>query len=318
MSKCHKVEWEEITRAITGAIAEGMPVWQAIEGMVGCPGDVQGTVDGRFPEWSVPVELIEPRRRRSTLDYAEVREVGAHCSSWQRAAPWRPGRSPPAPQDGARAGMEIIDVRIAIQRPLVQDVTPEMVARDGGNVIRDVLASMRDEILLDVEALVRERLAAAGEKGGLGYDLYLENTRERGSYDRVFLEARHILEAGRSVATACPHASFPRGLFCLLSPSQALQLLRKGGLDARSMSVCGIDAVVSQLPGRRADIEARSAMVAVKGSVSVAMSKIRIRMTQDGGVCGVEAGYDMGAEIVPRMTARLVTEQGAGDRVRHG
>lgn len=311
-------DWEELTKSITKAIADGDPVWQVVEGKTDPKEDVQRTVDARFPEWTVPLRRIAPRPRRSVLDYAKVREVSAHYSSWQRAAPWRPGRSQPASRDGARAGVEVIGVEIAIQRPLVLDVTPEMVARDGGNVVRDVLASMRDEILLDVERKVRERLAGAKREDGLGYDLHIQNTRERGSYDKVPLGARHILEAGRGVARACPHASFPRGLFCLLTPSQALQLLREGSLDTRSMSVRGVDAVVSPLAGNRTDLEEHSAMVAVKDSVSVAMSRVRIRITQDAGVCGIEASYDMGAEIVPRMTARLVTEMGAGDLVLYG
>lgn len=307
--------WEELTKSITGAIMAGSDVWQVIKEP---PETVRLAADGRSPEWSLPIGRIAPRPRRSILDYAEVREVGMHYTSWQRAAPWRPGRAPPMPQDGARAGVEVIDVKISTRRSLLHDVTREMLSRDGGNVVRDVLASMRDEILLDVESEVRARLASTKREDGLGYDLHIQNTRQRGDYDRVPLGARHIIEAGKGAARACPHASFPHGLFCLLSPSQALQIMREGTLDTESMNVCGIDVVVSPLAGRRTDMEEHSAMVAVKGSVSVAMSAAKVKITQDAGVCGIEASYDMGAEIVPRMTARLVTERGAGDLVLHG
>jgi len=312
-----QASWDELTQSITEDMAKGTNVWKTIEGRTHPKEDIQRTVDGQFPEWSVPIERIEPRRRRSILDYAEVREVSPHYASWQRATTWRPKRGPPASPEGSRAGTEIIDVKIAAQRALVQNVTPEMAARDGGNIVRNVLASMRDEILLDVEREVRARLAGTKREDGLGYDLHIQNTRERGAYDKVPLRARHILEAGKSVAGAHAHAGFPRGLFCLLSPSQALQLLREGDLDAKSMSVYGVDAVVSPLPGRRTDLEARSAMVAVKGSVSVAMSRARVRIAQGGGAYGIEANYDMGVEIVPKMTARLVTEMGAGDLVSY-
>lgn len=315
MGKGRRAVWDERTQSITGAMAKGAGVWEAIEGWTEPKEEVQRSADGQFPEWAVPIGRIRPRPRRSILDYAEVREVGPDCTSWQRVAPWRPDRGSPSAPDGACAGMEIIDVKIAAQSTLVQNVTPEMADRDGGNIVRNVLASMRDEILLDVESEVRARLAETKREDGPGYELYVQNTKKQGGDDKVVLSARHILEAGRCVAGAHPHAGFPRGLFCLLSPSQALQLLREGDLDAKSMSVCGIDAVVSPLPGRRTDLEARSAMVAVKGSVSVAMIRVRIRMAQVGGAYDIEASYDMGAEIVPRMTARLVTEMGAGDLV---
>jgi len=144
-----------------------------------------------------------------------------------------------------RAGVWAIDVRGEPRRSLVQAVDRDAVSHDGGNVTRDVFASMRDEILLDVEGEARARLADTSTKSGLAYELYLQNTRKRGSYEKATLGARHILDAGRRIAGACPQVPFPGGLFCMLSPSQAVQLFHEGTFGVKSMSVCGVDVVVN-------------------------------------------------------------------------
>lgn len=314
----HNVSWEELTRSMTGALAGIKDVWAVVEDAIDSPDEIWRKENEQSPVWSLRLGRITPRPRRSILDYARVMEGTSYHISWQRVMPWRPARNPEMRGDDPQSGTWNIEVRGDARRSLLQVVDRNATARDGGNVVRDAFASMRDEVILDVEREVRARLAGTGKEDGLAYELYLQNTRGRGSYEKVSLGARHVLDAARRIVEGCPQVPFPHGLFCLLSPSQAVQLLREGTLDADRMSVCGIDVVVSPVVGDRTEIEDLGAMVAAKGSVGIAMGTAKVRMVQGSEECNIGLQYSMGAAITPRMTARIVTERGGGSLEGHG
>lgn len=313
----HRQDWEGLTRSMTAALAGAVPVWEAVRKGMGSLGEIRQDEGAESPVWSVPIDRITPPPRRSVLDYARVREVEPDYVIWHKLIPPRPvdvseSSGSPGP------GPWITEEGHSARRSLLQEVELEAVPRGGQDVMGEVFASMRDEVLADVEGEARKALAGAERGDGLAYENRLENTRGPGSYEKVILGARHVLDAGRSLAEGSPQVAFPHGLFCLLSPSQAVQLMLDGALDAGRMSVCGIDVVVSPVLGGGMGPEALGAMVAAKGSVDVALSKAEIRMVTDARACRIEMGYAVGVKLCPRMTARIVTEIGGGSLEIYG
>lgn len=305
-----KTSWEHLTRSITTALSGTGSIWDAIRKETGSPGEIRDETGAKSPVWLVPFARITPPPRRSVLGYAEVSEIDPRHAAWRRVAPPRPAPGSAGPEDDLRQGAWTTEAGSCELRSLLQSVPRDAASLEGRNIVRDAFASMRNEALADVEREVRKSLA--GVKGdGLAYELHLQNTRQ-GSDEKASLRARHVLNAGRRLTEGRSQVPFPHGLFCMLSPSQAAQLMLEGTLDAGSMSVCGIDIVVSPVVGHRTDLEARSAMVASRGSVDVALSKAEVRIVKDAKACRIEMEYAVGAEIAPHMTARIVTEQGGG------
>lgn len=98
----------------------------------------------------------------------------------------------------------------------------------------------------------------------------------------------------------------------MLTPSQAAQIMLEGTLDAGTMSVCGVDAVVSPPVGAMAEDEGLGAMVAAKGSVSAMVSRAGIRVQEEPAACRIRVAYGMGAAIAAPMAARIVAGAGCG------
>lgn len=169
----------------------------------------------------------------------------------------------------------------------------------------DIAASFYAEIALNIEATIHSmleresesRLAEVVEMERKGDDMHMPPENP--------LSADKIADAAAAVVRRNPDVPCPRGLFCMASPEQAIQVLDSSA--DRRPRVYGIDTVAS--PAVRFDTDRRryTAMVAPKRSVLVALSMVEIDAERAGDGTTLTARYAAGVSIDPRQTAKVVS-----------
>ena len=299
--------WDAICYSITGAFRSGEPMWPAVRGILGDGAGELG--EGGAVSWQVPIGRIAPTARDSVIDYASVTEVGADAGGTHaRIALGAPHRTREAL--GVKAGTRthrVVETEFSVQEGIWHNVSQDALAEDGSNVARDMLASIRDEVLLDVERAVRSSLVRS-DGPMLARTLRMDDKRRtRDVGESGALEGADVLRAARAIADANHGTRFPHGLFCVASPRQARLLFDSNDLWAGEMEVDGVSVVVSPAFGDATGTGWDSVLVAARGSVSVALSTLEVIIGNSGGECRIGARYAMGASIDPAMSAVIIT-----------
>jgi len=207
--------------------------------------------------------------------------------------------SAPSEATGRLARIETED------RSLVHYIDSRALKAAHAGLVADVAASFYAEISLNVEATIHKmleresesRLAEVVEMEREGSDMHMPPERP--------LSADKIADAAAAVVRRNPDVPCPRGLFCMASPEQAIQVLDSGA--GRRPRVYGIDTVAS--PAVKFDTDRRryAAMVAPKRSVLVAMSMVEVSAERVSGGTVLTARYAAGASIDPPQTAKVVS-----------
>ena len=110
---------------------------------------------------------------------------------------------------------------------------------------RDLLASIRDGVIAVVENLVHTSLINTNDSA-LARTLYIQNQANSRTVDgKNMLGGNDLLEVARTIVDNSVGVEFPGGVFCVMTPRHAIQLLEGGDLRAGSMDVNGMDVVVS-------------------------------------------------------------------------
>jgi len=254
--------------------------------------------------WVVDHADVEPKPRRTMIDYARVDGAELGRPGSQRAAigdpvPVSPHAGEVPPVTCGVADIETMDYELAHHVP----------HRTMGSVndwfVRDLMASFYGKIALDVEKRIQKQVGRAHDK-----EFAFVGKRDPG-ISTVAPEAREPMEgssitrAGISVVRSNPQIPFPRGLVCMISPEQAMQLFGNGSARMESMSTDGIALVTSPAVRFGGSWNRFMNIVAASGSIRVALSRIEVDAErQDHGTI-IRARYSMGVSVDLRMAARI-------------
>lgn len=258
--------------------------------------------------WRVWHAEMSPGPRCYVIDYADVEQVemGETTSRRHLALDW-------INADNIIEGTRSRIVEIKCEKPV------EVSHRLGNgaamaaerNIAHDVMMSFHAAMATCVEAQVCRKFFKAHKDGKLAVTMKAKGTSGReGASAGGVLAAGDILDAAAKIAQKNPQVPFPRGIVCVLSPEQAVQLFNDPEVHVDSMDVCGIDMVVSPVMSSNGDSTARFAMVVAKRSISVAASRIEVRIHKNGDGEMLRAKYMTGVEINPKMTAAVVSGMG--------
>jgi len=299
--------WARRCAALTGSLRRhGMFNWEEIREELGreeCE-DMQTQRESRV--WLVDRADMGRGSRRTALDCAHVAGADLHGSPAEHhVLLGRPSDttgqdySVPSEATGRLARVETKD------RSLVHYIGHKALKAAHAGLVGDIAMSFYSEIALNVEATIHGELERASESG-LAEVVKMER---RGSDMHMPpedpLSADKIADAAAAVIRSNPDVPCPRGLFCMVSPEQAIQALDSGA--GRRPRVYGIDAVISPAVKFDTDYRRYTAMVAPKRSVLVALSMIEIDARREGDGTVLTARYAAGASIDPTQTAKVVS-----------
>ncbi len=302
-------EWDEICQVITDAFSNDKPVWEELVKQVGSTvGEIDHQPKGDSV-WHLDISRIMPKPHRSVLDYARVARPRPG-ESWRRIVPDAP-RPAQALQGGSQDARSCYTIMTGAPRhwSMWHQVSRNDMAGNPQNVARDLLASIRDGVIAVVENLVHTSLINTSDLA-LADTLHIQNQANSRKVDgKNMLGGNDLLGVARTIVDNSVGVEFPGGVFCVMTPRHAIQLLEGGDLRVDSMDVNGMDVVVSPAFWGGTDIGGGSALVAARDSVSVALSGLEVRMEQAEHVCRIGAQFSAGASIDPKRSARVIMER---------
>ncbi|MDD9808587.1 MAG: hypothetical protein OXU25_01985 [Thaumarchaeota archaeon] len=303
----HGWGWEDTCAVMTASLQKnGLFHWDEIRDVV--DEDAYARMQwarGDRRVWVVRHSDIAPRLRHTMLDYAHVAGAELRGTGPSRhvvagePAPCGEGQGEPRPT------CAMVEVEAA-DHELTHYVTHRMLGATGIGFVRDLMASFRDRIAMDVEREIQRQVGDAPDR-----DFAFVDASER--RDRFVaadtvqdpLEAEKITNAAIRVVRNNPQVPFPRGLVCMLSPEQSVQLFGGGSARADGRGVFGIGTVTSpavefdRSRGRYVNV------VAARNALRVALSRIEVEAVREKGGASIKARYCMGVSVDPRMAAKI-------------
>lgn len=265
--------------------------------------DMQTQRDTRV--WLVDHVEMGRGSRRTALGCASVAGADLHGSPAERHVmlerPWaldQIGSSVP----GATGRLAKVDTA---DRGLVHHIDRKTLKASHDGLVGDIAKSFYAEIALNVERSIHDALIRVDESRLAGV---VEMERKGDSMHvppEDPLSADKIADAAGAIVRRNPDVPCPRGLFCMVSPEQALQLLDSNA--DRHPRVYGIDVVASPAVEFDTNRDQYTAIVAPKRSVLVALSMIEVGAERTGDGTVLTARYATGVSIDPRQTAKVVS-----------
>lgn len=298
--------WEDACEVLTESLrTNGLFHWGEIRDTVG--EEAYGTMQwlrGDSRVWVVDHADIEPRQRRSMIDYAHVDGAELGRPGSEHVAIGDPVPASPHAEEIPRPTCAMEDMETT-DYELAHHVPHRTMGSVNDRFVRDLMASFYGRIALDVERQIQRQagrvhdkeLAFVGEKDP-GITAVAPEVREP-------MEGSAITRAGIGVVRANPQVPFPHGLVCMISPEQAMQLFGNGSASLESMSADGIALVTSPAVRFGGSWNRFMNVVAASGSIRVALSRIEVDAARHDRGTTIRARYSMGVRVEPRMAARI-------------
>lgn len=172
-----------------------------------------------------------------------------------------------------------------------------------GGLMAYIVASFYAEIALRVEKSIHRELARGDESRLLAAMEMVRHGDRMSIRQEDPLSAEKIADAASTIIKHNPHVPYPQGLACMVSPAQAMQL--PASTANGRPGVHGIDTIVSPAVKFDDDRDCYEAMVAAKGSILVALSRIEIAADRVGDGTMLTVRYSSGVSIDPHQTVKV-------------
>ena len=302
--------WRGYCQTITESLKRGEPIWANLRKALGEEACKQiETVINGDPVWVIDQKCMASAPRRSMLDYADVATINAVEKMSKRHVSFdeptritaNSGTVPPQPTCSA------VSMNTALQKALWHNISQDVLADTKRNIVYDILSAFHDRIVLDIE----ESIYAGLQEAITNNEVVRLDARGKNDDEQTdvlgILSSNDIINAALTLSKNNPHISFPDDIVCVISPVQAMQILKEGSTQLDRMSVHGIDLVISPAVQNGLDPKIHTAMVSVKQTIRVGISKIEIRVKRFK-YNSIWAEYGMGTKIDPSMTVAIVSK----------
>lgn len=296
-------DWEETCRILTLSLKKYSTFhWEEIAAELGddAYGGMQHQRENRV--WVVDPASIEPRPRRSILDYASVGGAGIRCEDSGNVVIGLPASSPPSDAPHMTCAPASMAVKTST---LTHAIDHKALKGAPAGLLRDIMGSFYSEITLSLEEAAYAELFKT-DRNRLADVMEMERMSEPMTVrDEKPLSRGLIASAAAKISRKNRHVSFPDGLVCLASPEQAMQLIGDSAELARHMNVAGIDVLATPVIGFDQSRERHVAFVVAKRSIRVALSQVEVDASRTKNGIRIAAQYAAGVTVDPGEAVRV-------------
>lgn len=295
--------WAETCRTLTRSLKQyGAFHWTEVASAVGddvCDGMRRQRGDSSV--WLLDLASVDPRPRRSVLDYARVEEAELYGKSFAHV---EVGAPVDYSLDVAHMTCATAPLKVG-KRTLVHTIDRRALNEAPESFLQDVVESFYGAITLGIESAVYSELFKTDARQ-LASSMTLEKKSDHMKIREEHpLDASHIATAAAEISRVRSHVQFPDGLVCLVSPSQATQLIGGATERARAMNVGGIDVLATPVIKFDQSYERHVAFVVAKRSMHVALSRMEVDVDRTDNRVRIVAQCAVGARADPKDAARI-------------
>ena len=296
-------DWAGICRILTQSLKRyGAFHWTEIAAALGddvCEGMRRKRESSSV--WLFDLASIDPRPRRSILDYARVDEAELYAESFDHIEIGPPARSnlDVAHNTCSQAPLEVK------RHTLVHTIDHKALNDAPACLLQEIVGSFYGEIALDIERAAYAELLGT-DRNQLAASMSMDRKSEPMTVrEEDPLDAKTIASAAAEISRIRPNVPFPGGLVCLASPSQAMQLVDGSTGRARAMNVGGIDVLATPVIQFDQSYERHVAFVVAKRSIHVALSRMEVDVDRTDNRVRIVAQCASGARADPKGAARI-------------
>lgn len=296
-------DWAGICRLLTQSLKRyGAFHWTEIAAAVGddvCDGMRRKREDSSV--WLFDLASVDPRPRRTILDYVRVDEAELYAESFDHIEVGTPSRSSldVTHNTCSQAPLEVK------RHTLVHTIDHKTLNGAPMRLLQEAVGSFYGEIALDIERAVYADLLSTDRSQLVTAMSMGRRSEPMAAREEDPLDAETVASAAAEISRVRPSVPFPDGLVCLASPSQAMQLVDGSTERARVMNVGGIDVLATPVIQFDQSHERHVAFVVAKRSIHVALSKMEVDVNRADNRVRIVAQCASGTRADPRDAARI-------------